>query len=130
MFITDKQQHPAAALFMMNITLACWRILRRCALTLPMKQILIDRVVVVHGGGGIVLVGLVERHKEYIEPLVRQPLNALTHGGRCDWSSDVCSSDLLVTGIGSMQIQGTVKTQVHRLVDEINLLKAVPEETD
>ena len=54
----------------------------RGALALPMEQALIDGIIVVHGGWRIVLVRLVQRHKEHVDVFLRQPLHALTNGGR------------------------------------------------
>ena len=78
--LTDKQQHLASALYMMDIALASGRVLCRGALTLPVEQALIDGVVVIHGRGRIILVGLIECHKEHVKLLIRQPLDALAHG--------------------------------------------------
>lgn len=53
--LADEQQHLAAALLVVDITLTGGRIIHRRALALPVEQALIDGVVVVHGRGRIVL---------------------------------------------------------------------------
>ena len=90
-----------------------------------MEQALIDGIIVVHGGWRIVLVRLVQRHKEYVDVSLRQPLHALTNGGRLH---KVQRHQELVAGIGAMQIQRTVKAQLHRLVDKVDLLEAIAQQ--
>ena len=92
-----------------------------------MEQALVDRIIVVHGRGRIVFIGLIQRHKEYIQLLLRQPLHAFAHGGRLH---EVHRHQQLIAGIGTMQIQRTIKAQLHRLVDKVDLLKSVLEQTD
>ena len=70
----DKQQHLAPSLLVMDIPLAGGRVRRRGALALPVEQVFVDGVVVVHGGGRIVLVSLVQRHKEHIQLVSCSPL--------------------------------------------------------
>ena len=100
--LTDKQQHLAAAFLVVDIALTGGRILRCGALALPMEQALIDGIIVVHGGWRIVLVRLVQRHKEHVDVFLRQPLHALTNGGRLH---KVQRHQELVAGIGAVQIQ-------------------------
>ena len=64
--LPDEQQHTAPLLFMVDIPLAGGRTFRRCALALPVEQPFVDRIVVVHGCGRIVLVRLIQRHKEHV----------------------------------------------------------------
>jgi len=84
------------------------------ALTLPMEQAFVDRIVVVHGGRGIVLVRLVERDKEYIDLLVRQPFDTLPHVFR---RHVVHCNQNLISGIGAMQVQRTIKAKRDRLIE-------------
>lgn len=104
---------------MVNVPLSGWRIRRCGALALPVKQALIDGVVVIHGGRRVVLIGLIQRHKEHIQLLLSQPLDALAHRGRFQ---KVQRYQQLITGIGTMEVQWAVKAQVHRLVYEVDLL--------
>ena len=90
-----------------------------------MEQALIDGIIVVHGGWRIVLVRLVQRHKEYVDAFLLQPLHALTNGGRLH---KVQRRQELVAGIGAVQIQRAVKAQIHRLVDEVDLLEAIAQQ--
>ena len=75
------------------------QILRRGALALPMEQALIAGIIVVHGGWRIVLVRLVQRHKEHSDVFLWQPLHALTNGGRLH---KVQRHQELVAGIGCL----------------------------
>ena len=63
---------------MMDISLARRRRIRCRTLRLPMEQRLIDRIIIVHSGRRIILVRLVQRDKEHIRILGRQPLHTLT----------------------------------------------------
>ena len=65
---------------MVDVTLPGRGLLSRGALALPVEQRLVNRVIVVHGGRRIVLVGLIERHKEDIQLLLRQPFDTLADG--------------------------------------------------
>ena len=76
----DKEQDTAAALPVVDVTLTGRGLLSRGALALPVEQCLIDRVIVVHGGRRIVLVGLIQGHKEDIQLLLRKPFNTLADG--------------------------------------------------
>ena len=64
---TDEQQHLAAALPVMDIPLASCGIFSCRALALPVEQAFVDGIVVIHGRWRIVLVSLIERHKEHIQ---------------------------------------------------------------
>ena len=55
----DEQKNAAAALQMMDVPLTGGGALRRGALALPVEQFTVDRIIVVHGGGRIVLVRLI-----------------------------------------------------------------------
>ena len=123
--LPDKQQHLAPPLPVMDIPLSSRRICRRGALALPMEQALIDGVVVIHGGGRVVLVRLIQCHKEHVQLLLRQPLHALTHCGRLQ---EIQCHQQLVPGIGAVEIQRAFKAQVHRLVDEIDLFIPIAEQ--
>ena len=123
--LTHKQQHLAAAFLVVDIALTGGRIFCRGALALPMEQALVDGIIVVHGGWRIVLVRLVQRHKEHVDIFLRQPLHALTNGGRLH---KVQRHQELVAGIGAVQIQRAVEAQLHRLVDKVDLLKAIAQQ--
>ena len=85
-----------------------------------MEQAFVDRIVVVHGSRGVVLVRLVERDKEYIDLLVRQPFDTFPHIFR---RHVVHCNQNLISGIGAMQIQRTIKAKRDRLIDEVNALQ-------
>lgn len=106
--LADEQQHPAATLHVVDIALTGWRIIRCCTLALPMEQAFIDGVIVVHGRGRIVLVCLVQCHKEHIQLFLRQPLHTLTHSAGLN---KVHGHQQLITGIGAMQIQQATATR-------------------
>ena len=57
--LTDEQQYAAPLFLVVDIPLAGGGTLRRGALALPVEQPFIDRIVVVHGRGRIVLVRLI-----------------------------------------------------------------------
>ncbi|CAN4024820.1 sulfurtransferase-like selenium metabolism protein YedF, partial [Dysosmobacter welbionis] len=81
--------------------------------------------VVIHGGGRVVLIRLIQRHKEYVHLLFRQPLHALTHRGRFQ---EIQRHQQLVPGIGAVEVQRAVKAQLHRLVNEVDLLIPIAEQ--
>ena len=66
---------------MVDIPLTRRGVLRRSALALPMEQILVDGIVVIHGRGRIILIRLIERDEEHVKLLFRQPLHTLADGG-------------------------------------------------
>ena len=72
--LANEKQHPAPALAMMDVPLTRRRQCRRGALTLPMEQCLVDRIILIHGGRGIILVRLVQCDQEYVQLLLGQPL--------------------------------------------------------
>ena len=117
--LPDEQQHPAPLLPVMDVPLSGSRVLRRRALALPMEQLAVDGVVVVHGGRRIVLVCLVERHKEHIQILLRQPLHTLAHSRRFH---EIQRQQDLVAGICTVQVQGAVEAHVHRRVDKVDVV--------
>ena len=65
--LPDEQQHLAAAFPVMDIPLPSCGIFSCRALALPVEQALVDGIVVIHGRWRIVLVSLIERHKEHIQ---------------------------------------------------------------
>lgn len=71
----DKEQNTAAARLVVDVTLPGRRLLSRGALALPVEKCLVNRVVVVHGGRRIVLIRLIEGHKEDIQLLLRKPFD-------------------------------------------------------
>lgn len=109
----------------MDVALSGGRLLRRRALALPVEQALADGIVVVHGCRRIVLVRLVQRDKEHVELLVRQPLHALADGSGLH---EVQRHKKLVAGIDAVQVQRTGKAHIHRLVDKVDLLIAIAQQ--
>ena len=66
----------------MDVALPGGRVFGGGALALPVEQTLVDGIILVHGDGGVILVCLVQGHKEYVQLLFRQPLHALADSGR------------------------------------------------
>ena len=115
--LPHEENDPAAALPVVDITLTGACCIGGSTLTLPMKQAFVDRIVVVHGSRGVVLVRLVERDKEYIDLLVRQPFDTFPHIFR---RHVVHCNQNLISGIGAMQVQRTIKAKRDRLIDKVN----------
>ncbi len=69
--LTHEQQHPASFFPVMDVALPGGRVFGGGALALPVEQAFVD---------GIILVCLVQGHKEYVQLLFRQPLHALADG--------------------------------------------------
>ena len=80
--LAHEQQHPASLCTVMDISLPGGRAFGGGALALPVEQAFVDGIILVHGGGGVILVCLVQGHKEYVQLLFRQPLHALADSGR------------------------------------------------
>ena len=55
----------------MDVALPGGRVFGGGALALPVEQVLVDGVIVIHGGGRVVLIRLVQRHKEHVQLLLR-----------------------------------------------------------
>ena len=106
--LTHEQQHPASFFPVMDVALPGGRVFGGGALALPVEQAFVD---------GIILVCLVQGHKEYVQLLFRQPLHALADGSRLQ---KVQCYQQLVAGIGAVQVQRTIKAHIHRFVDKIN----------
>ena len=77
----NEEEHLTSLLPMVDVPLSGSGCLCRSALTLPVEQGLIDGVILIHCGGGIVFVSFVQRHEEHIQLLLRQPLYSFAHGG-------------------------------------------------
>ena len=60
---TDEQQDSAVLRGVMDIPAAGGRISRSGGLALPMEQGGADGIILIHGGGGIILISLVEGNK-------------------------------------------------------------------
>ena len=114
----DEQEDAAAALLMVDVPLARGGVLRRGALALPMEQLAVDGIVVVHGRGRVVLVRFVQRDEENIQLLVRQPFHAFTDRSRLH---EIHGNQQLIPGIGTVQIQRAVEAQRHGHVNEVDL---------
>ena len=71
--LAHEQQHPASFFPVMDVALPGGRVFGGGALALPVEQAFVD---------GIILVCLVQGHKEYVQLLFRQPLHALADSGR------------------------------------------------
>ena len=115
--LAHEQQHPASFFPVMDVALPGGRVFGGGALALPVEQAFVDGIILVHGGGGVILVCLVQGHKEYVQLLFRQPLHALADSGGLQ---KVQSYQQLVAGIGAVQIQRTIKAHIYRLVNKIN----------
>ena len=70
------------------------------ALTLPVEQAFVDGIVLAHGGGRVILVCLVQGHKEHVQLLFRQPFHALADSGGLQ---KVQRHQQLDAGIGAVQ---------------------------
>ena len=101
----------------MDVPLPGGRIFCSRALALPVEQAFVDGIILVHGGGGVILVCFVQGHKEYVQLLFRQPLHALADSGGLQ---KVQCYQQLVAGIGAVQVQRTIKAHIYRLVNKIN----------
>lgn len=119
---SDKQQYTTALFPVVDVSLSGGRGFGCRALALPVEQALVDGIIVVHGGGRVILVSLVQGHKEHIQLLFRQPLHTLTDGRRLQ---EIQCHQQLVAGVGAMQVERTVETYVHWLVNEINVVVLV-----
>ena len=80
--LAHEQQHPTSFFPVMDVALPGGRVFGGGALALPVEQAFVDGIILVHGGGGVILVCLVQGHKEYVQLLFRQPLHALADSGR------------------------------------------------
>ena len=80
--LADEQEDAAATLLMVDVPLARGGVLRCGALALPMEQLAVDGIVVVHGRGRIVLVRLIQRDEEHVQLLIGQPFHTLAYRGR------------------------------------------------
>ena len=115
--LAHEQQHPASFFPVMDVALPGGRVFGGGALALPVEQAFVNGIILVHGGRGVILVCLVQGHKEYVQLLFRQPLHALADSGRLQ---KVQCYQQLVAGIGAVQVQRTIKAHIHRFVDKIN----------
>ena len=98
--LPNEQQHTASFLPVMDVPLTSGRIFGGGALALPVEQVLVDGIIVVHGGGRVIFVGLVQGHKEHIQLLFRQPLHTLTDGGRLQ---EIQRYQQLVAGVNQIK---------------------------
>ena len=107
---------------MVDISLSSWGVRRCGALALPVEQVFIDRIIVIHGGGRIVFICLIQCHKEHIQLLFRQPLDSLAHRRRFQ---KIHRHQQLVPGVGAVEIQRTIEAKFYWLVNKIDLLVSV-----
>ena len=121
----DEEQNFAAPAAVIDVPLAHGAGVICGGLALPMEQFLVDGVIVIHGRGGVVFIGLIQGHEEYIDLFVRQPFHAFTDAAGIH---EVHGHQQLVAGIGTMQIQRTVETQVHRGVNEIDAIQLITQQ--
>ena len=115
--LTHEQQHTASFFPVMDVALPGGRVFGGGALALPVEQAFVNGIILVHGGRGVILVCLVQGHKEYVQLLFRQPFHTLADGSRLQ---KVQRHQQLVAGIGAVQVQRTIKAYIHRFVDKIN----------
>ena len=101
----------------MDVPLPGGRVFGCGALALPVEQAFVDGIILVHSGGRVVFIRLVQGHKEYVQLLFRQPLHALADGSRLQ---KVQCYQQLVAGIGAVQVQRAIKAHIYRLVNKIN----------
>ena len=98
---TNKQNDLAPQFLVINVSLSHRACIRSGTLTLPVEQIFIDRIVVIHCCRRIIPIGLVQRHKQHINFFAGQPLRTFTDiAGR----HIIHSNQNLVTGIGAVQV--------------------------
>ena len=121
----DEDQDFTASAAVMDIPLAHRAGVSCGGLTLPMEQLLVDGVIVVHGCGGVVLVRLIQGHEKYIDLLIRQPFHAFTDAAGIH---EVHGHQQLVAGIGTMQIQRTVEAKVYRGIDKIDAIQLIAQQ--
>src|ERR1700730_13658659 len=62
----NEQQDRIKTLCVINVALAGWAAVRSCALRLPMKECLANRIVIIHRRWRILFYCLVQGHKEQI----------------------------------------------------------------
>ena len=94
--LAHEQQHPASFFPVMDVPLPGGRVFGGGALALPVEQAFVNGIILVHGGRGVILVCLVQGHKEYVQLLFRQPFHALADGSGLQ---KVQRHQQLVTGI-------------------------------
>lgn len=121
--LADEQQDPSALRGVMDVPAAGRRIGRGGGLALPMEQGGTDGVVLIHGGGRIILVALVEGDQEHVDFLLRQIQHALTHGAEI---LIIQHGQQLPLGIGAMHIQRAVKAQVGGGINKVNVVVLIP----
>ena len=80
--LAHEQQHLASLCPVMDVPLPGGRAFGGGALALPVEQAFVDGIILVHGGGGVILVRFVQGHKEHVQLLFRQPLHALADSGK------------------------------------------------
>ena len=119
--LPHKQQNLAAALPMVDVALSGGRSLRCGALALPVEQVFIDRIIMVHRGGGIIFIRFVQRYKEHIHLLIgKVPHTDTRHSAKV---VIIQRGDNLLHRVGTMYIQRAIKSQIHRLVKKIDGIK-------
>lgn len=109
---------------MMNISQASRRSFGRRTLALPVEECVVDRVVVVHRGGGVVFFAFIEGDEEDVEVLFGQPLDAFADGGGF---VEVEREENLVARVGAVEVEGAVEAEVDGLVDEVDAVVVVGE---
>ena len=80
--LAHEQQHPASLCPVMDVPLPGGRVFGGGALALPVEKAFVDGIILVHGDGRVILVCLVQGHKEYVQLLFRQPFHTLADGSR------------------------------------------------
>ena len=121
--LADEQQDPSALRGVMDVPAAGRRIGRGGGLALPMEQGGTDGVVLIHGGGRVILVALVEGDQEHVDFLLRQIQHTLTHGAEI---LIIQRGQQLPLGIGAMHIQWTFKAQVGGGINKVDVVVLIP----
>ena len=123
----DEKKNAVSHLFVVDIALCGGRLLGCRALALPVKQRFVDGIILVHGGRGILLVGLVQRHKEHIQLLIRKVFDAFPHSGGLH---KIQRHQDLVPGVSAVQIQRAVEAKLHRLIYKVDPFILILQEFD
>ena len=90
---------------------------------MPVEQVLVDGVVRIHGGRGIILIRLVQGIDKEVQFPVRQIADPLAHG--LDLIRMAQGHQNLVLGVMAVEVQRANKTQVNALVHKIQVVQVV-----
>lgn len=125
--LPDEQQHMAATGFVVDVPLAGGRIGAGGGLALPVEQAVRNGVVLVHGGGGVVPLRLVERVDEDVHLMVGNPPDALANRRRV---LEVHRGEYLVARVRAVQVQGALEAQVDGGVHKVDVVELPAQDVD